>query len=310
MAITGTTALAPQRAFLNDAFAAYNPTGVKFAASVVSPGVVVDAEYGQVELITAGNYSQTVDSAWARGSYPHKINTILSKVDYFTQRHALVESVDIYDSASMQYNKAKGAVQKIKFHLLKNLESRVKAVACNTGTFTGASLYLDTTITWATGGAIGSCATIIEDVAAAKKAIFTNSGMIANTVAMSYNNYVYCLQNMGIRGAMGTNLVLAQSVIAEALPGILGVENIAVSSSGAWGDDYVSVCVAAPAGSTEDTPSAFRTVIYGRESAGAVDGVLLDSEFDWKANCLDVRGCINTAEIMPSSTLAFLLKVS
>lgn len=310
MAITGTTALAPQRAFLNDAFAAYNPTGVKFAAATISPAVSSDVEYGQIELITAANYTGTVDSAWARGAYPHKINTILSKVDFFTQRHALVESVDIMDSAAKQYNKAKGAVQKIKFHLQKNLESRVKAVVCNTGTFTGSTLYLDTTITWATGGAFGTCATIIEDINAAKKAIYTNSGMIANTVAMSYNNYMYCLANMGIRGAMGTNLILSNSAVADALPGILGVENIAVSSAGVWGDDYVSVAVTAAPGATEDTPSAFRTVTYSPESSTSVEDVVLESEFDWKADCLDVRGKINTAELLCSSTLAFLLKVS
>lgn len=93
------------------------------------------------------------------------------------------ETNDEYPIASIE---SCGSIALFQLKMVR--EKRVASSVFNTNLFTGSSLYTDVSVTWATSAS----ATPIDNIEAAKAKVRQNSGMIPNSVIMSYQNLLYC----------------------------------------------------------------------------------------------------------------------
>jgi hypothetical protein len=168
--------------------------------------------------------------------------------------------------------KAEVAINK----LLNEYEIRVAAAVFNTTTWTGSTLYTDTTVAWTTS----TSATPVSDVQDAKEKVRALTGMIPDTVVLNQTAFVGLLKADDIKDRIKYVEVLSQANLANALAGVFGVRQVLVapavynsagegpafSAANVWSSDYAMVCVAAKPGDRLVTPCIGRTFSWSPDA--------------------------------------------
>ncbi|HQN47182.1 MAG TPA: hypothetical protein PK034_09010 [Rugosibacter sp.] len=274
MAINFNSSLARQRPDLSDAIYQYRP--VTFKADEIFPPLAVSEQKGQIEVVTRESLLKIPATLRVASAAYNRINEYLEPIDYDCKEYGL-EIVDSYGSRqTVQYNRERGKMLHVTHGLLLDREKKALDTIFDTATWTGAALYTDVTTTWATVAS----ADIIGDVYAAKKKVRDYTGVSPNAVIMSELNYEYCLRNKDIRASIQYTAAPTIQMVANSLPGLLGVEKIIVvsarydsnpegvstsSTTAIASDSYVSV---AAIGNAEDpmTPSVGHMMYWAEDA--------------------------------------------
>src|SRR5574343_332470 len=301
MAVIGASGFGKPRPELNDAFYDYDLGGVMWAAPKAMPIVPVDTETGTIETLAGSNFTSTKTGLWARGANTNVLDMTVSSLTYSCTRYGFAEGVDPRDSSVLQMNKDRAATQIISNQILRGWETRSAAVLQSTGTFTGASLYLDVTTAWS-----NVAADIIGDVDYATTKIVANSGSYPDTIVLDYINLSYMKKNTAIRAAIAGAQVVTDAVLLGLLPAIFGLKKIIVDSTGIFSNSYVTICKTADTADITE-PCVARTIAYAPDLAGG--GAQFDEYVDPNADQRMIRGRFTSAEVLMNANLGFMLKV-
>jgi len=274
MAINFNSSLARQRPDLSDAIYQYRPPA--FKAEEIFPPLAVSEQKGQIEVVTRESLLKIPTTLRVGSGAYNRINEYLEPIDYDCKEYGL-EIVDSYGTRqTVQYNRERGKMLHVTHGLLLDREKKALDTIFDTATWTGAALYTDVATTWSTVAS----ADIIGDVYSAKKKVRDYTGVSPNAVIMSELNYEYCLRNKDIRASIQYTAAPTIQMVANSLPGLLGVEKIIVvsarydsnpegvstsSTTAIASDSYVSV---AAIGNAEDpmTPSVGHMMYWAEDA--------------------------------------------
>ena len=155
--------------------------------------------------------------------------------------------------------------------LLWDLELEVKDLIFNTTTWSGTSLYTDTSTDWD-----NAASDIIGDIEGAKEYVRKNSGGIANALIISAATLVNMKKNTAIKARFPGIGALTEDVLVSNLPAIFGLPQIIVggkvynsadegqtfTSADIWPDDYAMICRVNSPGDSLWTPGLGRTFAW------------------------------------------------
>jgi hypothetical protein len=301
---------------LAQALIEYQLAQSEYIATKVFPLTPVMAEAGQYSAIMRESLTEHNDVKVKNGNY-NEIGLKVDDVTFACQEYGAKALVldkqrrkykNDFDLERMQALKA-------MYTLLIAQEIRVAALLFNATTFTGASLYLDTSAVWAT-----STTDVIADINTAKNYVRQNSGMEANALVLNAKNLSYLLNNDDIVGRVQYATVAGQQAVLGALANILGLEKVIVgkavynskpeggtafSGSQVWSDSYASVCHV-PANPELDLPAVGRSFLWADDSQ---ENVMVETYRDDDRRGDWVRVRQNTDEKLIDSAFGFLLKI-
>jgi hypothetical protein len=209
------------------------------------------------------------------------------------------------------------AVQDLVSQILRQHESRVATEVFNTTTFTGSSLYLDTSTVWASA----TLAQISADVNAAKQAVLDKTGMAANALVMSYNT-MNLIANLLVNLTAYTQAPsIADQYIKDRISAYFGLECLVGSekydstseglTTGAmtaiWSDSYVSVCRVASEGAGMKESCLGRTTLFAADMGSDMFALESYRDNDRRSDVWVVRHTVD--EFLIDAKYGFLLKI-
>lgn len=265
------------------------------------------------QLLKPRNTARAPGAGYNRGEF--KFET----VTFATEEHGVEEPVD--DREATMYAEYFDAEQvsaaRARNDVLKAYEIRVKDAVFNTATWTGASLTTAITNEWDDH----TNATPISDVLAAKLKVFTNSGLIANTLIIGYTvfenlkNCTQIIDRIKYSGLQNPNI---GAITVEAVAQALGIEFLlvggmvtnganegqAASVSAVWGTEYGMIC-RTETSSDIRRPCIGRTIHWGED--GSSIGGVFETYRDERVRSNIVRNRMDTDELILYTEAGHLL---
>lgn len=259
-----------------------------FIANQVFPVVNVASQAGTFGKIPVEQLLQNRETLRHNGGGYARGDWKFETASYATVEHGAEEKID--DREAKMYAEFFDAeligTQRAMSAVMVNAEVRVAAAVYNTSTWTGTSLTTAITNEWddlanATPG---------DDVLAAKKKIYDNSGLMANALICNwkqFQNLLNCddiINRIKYQGFMDAR---PGAITQQALATALGIDRVivaggvknsakegqAASLGAVWSDEYVMVCRVA-------TSSDFREPCIGRTFHWAGDGSSVDGRVE------------------------------
>jgi len=253
-----------------------------FRAAQILPVLPVAKPQGTFGVIPVEQLLMNRDTLRAPGTNYSRSQFKFEKQTFICDEHGAEEMVD-RNSAAM-YSEYFDAEQVAAFRayraVLENFEKRVASLVFNTTTWTGASLFTDVAVIWATA----ATAVPITDVNAAKKRVFDNSGMWPNAVIMNRATFNNARNTVNVKDAIAsagagdsvlqgriTERQLAQAfdvdfVVVCGSPKNTAAEGAAPVLSHIWADANVMVAKIAK-GSDPAEPCIGRTFHWGEDGS-------------------------------------------
>jgi len=212
------------------------------------------------------------------------------------------------------------ALKKTVDMVLRDQESRAASMIFNTTTWTGATLYLDTSIAWTSASAVP-----VTDVNTAKRNIRANFGRWPDTMIFNYNNLLYLREVEQIQDRIASSgagqSIKPSEITAAQLGSVFDIDNVLIPGSAynsaaeglaaafgeLWSNDYCWIgCVAKTNDITE--PCVGRTMHWGGDGSNPLGTVETYREESNRGDVVRVRHEVE--EKLLFAAAGFLLKIS
>lgn len=271
------------------------------------------------QLIKNANVIRSPGTPYAR------IDAKFGTFTYSCKDNGVEEAID--DGQAMQYanyfDAELMATKRVRDTVLREMEKRVAALIFNSGTWTGAAYAVaagaQSAPAAATAWSVFATADPKGDVLWARKKIFANCGLVANTVIMSWataENLRNCLRIIDLVKYWGGDD--PKMVTNRALAMALGVEQVlisgqsknaanegqAMSLSNIWADNMVHVCFVDPS-NDHTRPCVARTMHYTAD--GSTIGSTIEGYRQESVRGNVVRARMDTDEIVVMKDAGFLI---
>lgn len=294
----------------------------RFIATKVLPVIESTKASGTYGLVPLEQLSQDVDTSRSGGTGYARGGFTFDDAAFACVEHGYEVKVDDRDAAlySDYFDAELIAADLARDKPLRNLEKRVSAAVFNTTTWTGSSLYTDIANVWSTVAS----STPIQDVAAAMKKVYDNSGFEPNALIISYANYLYLRQSAEVQDQLGsdgagTSFAFGE-VNAQALARVFGLdhvlvgsaiknsanEGLAASNAAIWSNSYAMV---ARIGTTSNIkePCIGNIIHWGQD--GSQIGCAMESYDEIAMRGSIVRARMDVDEIIKYPEMGHLIKV-
>ena len=291
-----------------------------FIAPKVAPVIEVDKQAGPFGKINIEQLLQTRNTTrTSRGGYSRQ-DWEFGTSTYATKEYGAEEKVDDRDKNlyGAYFVAEQLAASRARDAVLRNYELRMAAAIYNTTTWTGAAL------TAGVGGGAWSTfasSTPIADIAAAKKKVYDNIGLVPNTVILNYHVYLNLQQNADLISRIkysGLQDPNTDKITVSAIAQAFGVEEVviagaqynsanegqAASLSPAWSDTYAMVAYVAKSDDIQE-PCIARTFHWGGD--GSTVGGTMESYRDETVRADIIRCRQDVQELVLVPQCGFLI---
>ena len=281
------SSLATQRPDLAESFMEFDLAmdANGYVANKVFPIVEVQSQagvFGKIpleELLTEIETKRAPGSGYARDTFEFETAT------YACVEHGAEDKVDRREAEMYReyFDAEVIAAQRAYSKVLRNAEKRVADAVFNTSTFTGASLFTDIDAGANTAWATTASSVPIDDVEAAVRKVYDNSGVWPNALVMNYKTFRLLRTVDQVIDAISSSGAgdksTAREITTAQLAEVFDLDHIIVSGASRnsakrgqtaspaqiWSDSYVMVCKVA-------TGQDFREPCIGRTFHWSQDG--------------------------------------
>ena len=263
-----------------------------FIAPKVAPVIEVDKQSGPFGKIKIESLLQTRNTTrTSRGAYSRQ-DWEFGTATYGTTEYGAEEKVDDRDKNlyGSYFVAEQLAAARARDAVLRNYELRMAAAIYNTSTWTGSSLTGAVSTAWSNFAS----STPIADVAAGKKKVYDNIGLMANTLIINYHEFLNLQQNADLISRIkysGLQDPNTDKITVSAMAQAFGIEEVVIAGaqynganegqpavlSPAWGDAYAMLAYVARTDDIQE-PCIARTFHWGGD--GSTVGGTMESYRD------------------------------
>jgi len=251
---------------LSDAFYAYNPETVNYAALKVAPFLRVGSKNAYVEAVSPGSLQDDSSLVRKPGAAFAESNLAVDRIVYALSNKGTehLSPNDEYDL--VQVNRDKAAIRILKSRLLNDLEAELATALGDSTAVTFTDSWLDATTD------------IFAAIELGNAQVAEVTGANPNTLVLSNTMYRVMIANPFIIKRFGA-AVLTKEAFQASLASTLGLDKIVISSAvsnGApiIGNDEVYVCVSANDTSGMDASEASWARTLGVAQSTNADGTI------------------------------------
>lgn len=291
--------------------------GMDLIAHLVSPILPTAEQAGTYPAITRESILQTPDAKRGPGGTYNRVDFESEDKSYSTEDLGLEGKLpdDRRKFFASDFDAEMITTDGIRGLLMLAREIRLAAQIFNTSTWTGASLYTDVSSAapWAT---ISS--DVLGTIVAAKAKVRALTGIQPDTLVIGPTNRDNLVKNTALRSALGANAQITEAAMLAALPAIIGLRKIFVSSavknaavegqtfsgSDVWAG-YAMVCKTPDNPMNLNEPAVARTLLW---TADSPEDPVVESyrEEQTRSDVFRVRH--NVDEVVVDASFGHLLK--
>jgi len=280
--ITAPGGLATPRPDLADAYREWEPSGVKYAHSMIFPAAQVPTQFGEMEVETVDSML-TVDNLDRNpgGGY-NRIDIELSKKQYTIREKGIEIPFHYGDGRSLTYDFEAGAARRIRTKHELEYETIAGGIIFDAALPTTAA-----TAAWTAAGGVP-----LTDLRTAITAFYARNGMLPNALIMGWNAATALPLNAQVTGRFPGITMLGFDAALSSLASLVGIQQViigtAVSNTAAKGNakvlgaifpaTHVSLALVAPQGAPVETACLGRSLVWSEDGA---DDVIIE-QYDWE----------------------------
>jgi hypothetical protein len=303
---------------LGMAFEEYSTSLADFIAPKVLPTFRSNRKSATYSALTAKDIIQDNDAARAPGGNYNRISTKLSDKSFDCEEYGFEHVVDDLERQifSSDFDAEMVATKITARALALQREKRAAALLFNTTTWTGASLFLDITTTWATI----ATSTPVVDISNAAKKVKDNCGIWPNALITNYTNLTFLLQSTTLRNQFPGHPNLTWDMLTSMLGSMCGIRKVIIAGAirdsadegltavkaQVWSDSYAMVAVVPEENAPLLEPAVGRSFLYVPDSPAEVN---IETYREEQKRSTIVRARHNMDEVVHDANFAFLLKV-
>jgi hypothetical protein len=262
------------------------PSRFGFVGMQILQPILVNEQAGEYEVESIETELQDGELTRASNGTYNRISDQFTEVAYKTRELGLESRLDdrTLNRFSSLANAEGSAVRRLQMRIQRGIESSLISKVTDTGTIPNAGVA----VSWKTH----ATSTPAVDVANALKEIYENSGLIGDTVVMSYTKMLDFLQSASVKTSLvftGRGAGAAARDLWDNLDQIaafLGVKRVLIAGAvkntannglpavlaSRWPVGTVGIYVTCPAGSEINQPCLGRTATWGGDGAAIGTG--------------------------------------
>jgi len=303
---------------LGIAWEEYKTTLDDFVADQVLPIFRSSKKSAKYSALTKDSLLQDNDANRSVGGHYNRLHTKMSDKSFDCEEFGFEHPVDDVEREvySSDFDAEVVATKVTARALALQREKRAAALLFNGTTWTGATLFLDTAVTWATV----ATSTPINDILTACTNVKNNCGIWPNALIVNYTNLGLLLQAAQVRAQYPGSLAITVDMLKTTLASIVGLDKIIVAgaarnsalegqtvvASQVWSSSNAMVACIADENEPLLTPCVGRSMLFVPDSPQIVT---VETYREEQSRSTIVRARQNVDEIVHDPSFAFLLKV-
>jgi hypothetical protein len=306
------------RADLGAAWEEYSTSLGDFVADQALPVFRTQQKAAKYSALSAESILQDVDAKRAPRATYNRIHSKLADMSYACEEFGFEHIVDDSERRlfASDFDAEMVATKITTRALMLQREKRASSLLFNTTTWTGASLFLDTAVTWATV----ATSTPVNDVTTAAKTVKDNCGTWPNALILNYTNLTFLLQSTQIANKFPGAPLITWDMLKSAMASIFGLTKLIVAGAArnsadegqtvtptqVWSNSFAMVAVVPDDPQNLVDPAVGRSFLWVPDSPNSVTVEMYREEAS-RGDVVRARHSMD--EVVHDPKFAFLLKV-